>query len=111
MDIVDYINEVDRSNREQEAAYHVTLSKRDFRIRWVFYARPLFYAAACFIYTTSRGITTKIYTFVGYHRSGTVSICKKPPEKSEGFQDFQAYDSSNLHLVVARRWRDSGVTL
>ena len=23
MDIVDYINEVDRSNREQEAAYHV----------------------------------------------------------------------------------------
>ena len=25
MDIVDYINEVDRSNREQEAAYHVTL--------------------------------------------------------------------------------------
>lgn len=85
MDIVDYINEVGRSNREQEAAY--------------------------FIYTASRGITTKIYTFVGYHRSGTVSICKKPPEKSEGFQDFQAYDSSNLHLVVARRWRDSGVTL
>lgn len=25
MDIVDYINEVDRSNREQEATYHVTL--------------------------------------------------------------------------------------
>ena len=52
MGIVDYINEVDRSNREQDAA--------------------------CFIYTTSRGITTKIYTFVGYHRSRTVSICKKP---------------------------------
>lgn len=52
MDIVDYINKVDRSNREQEAAY--------------------------FIYTTSRGITTKIYTFVGYHRNGMVSICKKP---------------------------------
>ena len=52
MDIVDYINKVDRSNREQEAAYHVTLSKRDFRMRCVFYARPLFYAAACFIYTT-----------------------------------------------------------
>lgn len=85
MDIVDYINEVDRSNREQNAA--------------------------CFIYTTSRGITTEIYTFVGYHRSGTVSICKKPPEKSEGFQAFQAYASSNLHLVVARRRRDSGVTL
>lgn len=32
MDIVDYINEVDRSNREQEAAYRVTLYKRDFRI-------------------------------------------------------------------------------
>lgn len=78
MDIVDYINEVDRSNREQEAAYRVTLSKRDFRICCVFYARPLFYAAACFIYTTSREITTKIHTFVGYHRSGTVSICKKP---------------------------------
>ena len=40
MDIVDYINEVDRSNREQEAAYRVTLYKRDFRIRCVFYARP-----------------------------------------------------------------------
>lgn len=51
MDIVDYINEVDRSNREQEAAY--------------------------FIYTTSRGITTKIYTFVGYHRNGASPICKK----------------------------------
>lgn len=79
MDIVDYINEVDCSNREQEAAYHVTLSKQDFRIPLcVLYSPPLFYAAACFIYTTSRGITTKIYTFVGYHRSGTVSICKKP---------------------------------
>ena len=78
MDIVDYINEVDHSNREQDAAYHVTLSKRDFRIRCVFYALPLFYAAACFIYTTSREITTKIHTFVGYHRSGTVSIYKKP---------------------------------
>lgn len=77
MDIVDCINEVDRSNREQETAYHVTLSKRNFRIRCVFYARPLFYAAACFIYTTSRGITTKIYTFVGYHRSGAFLICKK----------------------------------
>lgn len=63
MDIVDYINEVDRSNREQEAAYHVTLSKRDFRIRCVFYARPLFYAAACFIYTTSRGLQRK-YTLL-----------------------------------------------
>ena len=78
MDIVDYINEVDRSNREQEAAYHVTLSKRDFQIRCVFYARPLFYAAACFIYTTSRGITTKIYTFVGYHRNVAFPVCKKP---------------------------------
>lgn len=111
MGIVDYINEVDRSNHEQETAYHVTLSKRGFRICCVFYARPLFYAAACFIYTASRGITTKIYTFVSYHRNGTVSICKKPPEKSEGFQAFQAYASSNLHLVVARRRRDSGVTL
>lgn len=63
MDIVDYINKVDRSNREQEAAYHVTLSKRDFRIRCVFYARPLFYAAACFIYTTSRGLQRK-YTLL-----------------------------------------------
>ena len=52
MDIVDYINEVDRSNREQDAA--------------------------CFIYTTSRGITTKIYTFVGYHRNGAFPVCKKP---------------------------------
>ena len=52
MDIVDYINKVDRSNREQEAAY--------------------------FIYTTSRGITTKIYTFVSYHRNGAFPICKKP---------------------------------
>ena len=77
MDIVDCINEVDRSNREQEAAYRAALSKRDFRIRCVFYARPLFYAAAFFIYTTSRGITTKIYTFVGYHRSGAFLICKK----------------------------------
>lgn len=63
MDIVDYINEVDRSNREQEAAYRVTLSKRDFRIRCVFYARPLFYSAACFIYTTSRGLQRK-YTLL-----------------------------------------------
>ena len=63
MDIVDYINEVDRSNREQEASYHVTLSKRNFRIRCVFYARPLFYAAACFIYTTSRGLQRK-YTLL-----------------------------------------------
>lgn len=63
MDIVDYINEVDRSNREQEAAYRATLSKRDFRIRCVFYARPLFYAAACFIYTTSRGLQRK-YTLL-----------------------------------------------
>lgn len=63
MDIVDYINEVDRSNREQEAAYHVTLYKRDFRIRCVFYARPLFYAAACFIYTTSQGLQRK-YTLL-----------------------------------------------
>lgn len=77
MDIVDYINEVDRNNREQEAAYRVALSKRDFRIRCMFYALPLFYAAACFIYTTSRGITTKIYTFVGYHRNGASPICKK----------------------------------
>lgn len=78
MDIVDCINEVDRSNREQEAAYHAALSKLNFRIRCVFYARPLFYAAACFIYTTSRGITTKIYTFAGYHRNGASPICKKP---------------------------------
>ena len=77
MDIVDCINEVDRSNREQEAAYRAALSKRDFRIRCVFYARPLFYAAACFIYTTSPGITTKIYTFVSYHRNGAFLICKK----------------------------------
>ncbi len=78
MDIVDYINEVDRSNREQEAAYHVTLSKRDFRIRCVFYARPLFYAAACFIYTTSRGITTQIYTFVGYKETERFLYAKSP---------------------------------
>ena len=78
MDIVDYINEVDRCNREQEAAYRAALPKRDFRIRRVFYARPLFYAAAYFIYTASRGITTKIYTFVGYHRNGAFPICKKP---------------------------------
>lgn len=64
MDIVDYINEVDRSNREQEAAYHVTLSKRDFRMRCVFYARPLFYAAACFIYTTSWGDYNEKYTLL-----------------------------------------------
>ena len=63
MDIVDYINEVDRSNREQEAAYHVTLSKRDFQIRCVFYARPLFYAAACFIYTHHGGLQRK-YTLL-----------------------------------------------
>lgn len=63
MDIVDYINEVDRSNREQEAAYRAALSKRNFRIRCVFYARPLFYAAACFIYTTSRGLQRK-YTLL-----------------------------------------------
>lgn len=63
MDIVDYINEVDRRNREQEAAYRAALSKRDFRIRCVFYARPLFYAAACFIYTTSRGLQRK-YTLL-----------------------------------------------
>lgn len=65
MDIVDYINEVDRSNREQETAYHVTLSKRDSRIRCVFYARPLFYAAACFIYTTSRGDYNENIHFCG----------------------------------------------
>lgn len=63
MDIVDYINEVDRSNREQEAAYHVTLSKRDFRIRCVFYARPLFYAAACFIIPHHGGLQRK-YTLL-----------------------------------------------
>ena len=78
MDIVDCINEVDRSNREQEAAYRAALSKRDFRIRCVFYARPLFYAAACFIYTTSRGITTKIYTFVGYKETERFLYAKSP---------------------------------
>ncbi len=78
MDIVDCINEVDRSNREQETAYRVTLSKRDFRIRCVFYARPLFYAAACFIYTTSRGITTKIYTFVVITETGRSLYAKSP---------------------------------
>ena len=52
MDIVDYINEVDRSNREQEAA--------------------------CFIYTTSRGITTKIYTFVGYKETERFLYAKSP---------------------------------
>lgn len=78
MDIVDYINEVDRSNREQEAAYRVTLYKRDFRIRCVFYARPSFTPQFASFIPHHRGITTKIYTFVGYHRSGTVSICKKP---------------------------------
>lgn len=83
MDIVDYINEVDRSNREQEAAYRAALSKRDFRIRCVFYARPLFYAAACFIYTTSRGITTKIYTFCGLLQKRDGFYMQKAPARSE----------------------------
>lgn len=78
MDIVDYINEVDRSNREQEAAYHVTLSKRDFRIPMcVLCSSPLLRRGLLHLYHIT-GVTTKIYTFVGYHRSGTVSIRKKP---------------------------------
>lgn len=78
MDIVDYINEVDRSNREQEAAYHVTLSKRDFRIRCVFYARPLFYAAACFIYTTSRGLQRKYTLLWVISEAGRFLYAKSP---------------------------------
>lgn len=78
MDIVDYINEVDRSNREQEAAYHVTLSKRDFRMRCVFYARPLFYAAACFIYTTSRGLQRKYTLFGVITEAGQFLYAKSP---------------------------------
>ncbi|MGI6281559.1 MAG: hypothetical protein ACOYJP_05590 [Oscillospiraceae bacterium] len=82
MDIVDYINEVDRSNREQEAAYRAALSKRDFRIRCVFYARPLFYAAACFIYTTSRGLQRK-YTLLWVIKKRSVSYMQKAPARSE----------------------------
>ena len=82
MDIVDYINEVDRIHREQEAAYRVTLSKRDFRIRCVFYARPLFYAAACFIYTTSRGLQRK-YTLCGLSQKRDGFYMQKAPTCSE----------------------------
>lgn len=78
MDIVDYINEVDRRNREQEAAYRVTLSKRDFRIRCVFYARPLFYAAACFIYTTSRGLQRKYTLLWVITEAGRFLYAKSP---------------------------------
>lgn len=78
MDIVDCINEVDRSNREQETAYHVTLSKRNFRIRCVFYARPLFYAAACFIYTTSRGLQRK-YTLLWVIKEAECFLYAKSP--------------------------------
>ncbi len=78
MGIVDYINEVDRSNREQDAAYHVTLSKRDFRIRCVFYARPLFYAAACFIYTTSRGLQRKYTLLWVITEAGRFLYAKSP---------------------------------
>ena len=78
MDIVDYINKVDRSNREQEAAYHVTLSKRDFRIRCVFYALPLFYAAACFIYTTSRGLQRKYTLLWVITEAGRFLYAKSP---------------------------------
>lgn len=78
MDIVDYINEVDRSNREQESAYRVKLSKRNFRIRCVFYARPLFYAAACFIYTTSRGLQRK-YTLLWVIKEAERFLYAKSP--------------------------------
>lgn len=83
MDIVDYINEVDRSNREQEAAYRVTLYKRDFRIRCVFYARPLFYAAACFIYTASQGDYNENIHFCGLSQKRDGFYMQKAPARSE----------------------------
>lgn len=83
MDIVDYINEVDRSNREQEAAYHVTLSKRDSRIRCVFYARPLFHAAACFIYTASRRDYNENIHFCGLSQKRDGFYMQKAPVRSE----------------------------
>ena len=89
MDIVDYINEVDRSNRKQEAAYRVTLSNRDFRICCVFYARPLFYAAACFIYTTSRGITTKYTLLWVITEAGQFLYAKSPPKNRKAFKLFR----------------------
>lgn len=78
MDIVDYINEVDRSNREQETAYHVTLSKRDFRIPMcVLCSSPLLRRGLLHLYHIT-GITTKIYTFVGYKETERFLYAKSP---------------------------------
>lgn len=57
MDIVDYINEVDRSNREQKAA--------------------------CFIYTTSRGGYNENIHFCGLSQKRSVSYMQKAPARSE----------------------------
>ena len=57
MDIVDYINEVDRSNREQEAA--------------------------CFIYTTSRGGYNENIHFCGLSQKRDGFYMQKAPARSE----------------------------
>ena len=83
MDIVDYINEVDRSNREQEAAYRVTLSKRDFRIRCVFYALPpLLRHGLLHLYHITRDYNENIY-FCGLAQKRDGFYMQKAPARSE----------------------------
>mgnify|MGYP000765969553 FL=1 len=57
MDIVDYINEVDRSNREQDVA--------------------------CFIYTTSRGDYNENIHFCGLSQKRDGLYMQKAPARSE----------------------------
>lgn len=82
MDIVDYINEVDRSNREQEAAYHVTLYKRDFRIRCVFYARPSFTPRLASFIPHHGGYNENIH-FCGLAQKRDGFYMQKAPARSE----------------------------
>lgn len=82
MDIVDYINEVDRNHREQEAAYHVTLYKRDFRIRCVFYARPSFTPRLASLYHIMGDYNENIH-FCGLSQKRSVSYMQKAPVRSE----------------------------
>ena len=82
MDIVDCINEVDRSNREQEASYHVTLSKRNFRIRCVLCSPPLLRRSLLHLYHITGDYNENIH-FCGLSQKRSVSYMQKAPARSE----------------------------
>lgn len=83
MDIVDYINEVDRSNREQEAAYRVTLSKRGFRIPLcVLCSPPLLRRGLLHLYHITGDYNENIH-FCELSQKQSVSYMQKAPARSE----------------------------